>query len=359
VHLSEPELKTQGFLDLAEKLARETPESFYVRQFTNQENPRSHYDSTGPEIWSQTQGDVDIFVAGVGTGGTIVGVGQYLKEMKPTIEVVAVEPSESRVLQGECHRVHALVGIGTGLLVPIIENLAPGEPSLPGGRGIIDEFVSSSSSESLDMSLLLAKRHGLLVGPSSGASVYCALELGVRPENHDKTIVAICASSGVRYLQHPMFKGLRDEANAALSKKRLPTVNGHLFHRGTPNEPDVNITPIKRIEDGLIQRVKNAILELSREILKKPNLRMTDNLVACGANSMTGMLLLGKARQVLEDCGVGSDVKGLKLQIVKELLWGTVEELSFSLLGVDEFGFVLPQSDRDFTEKLVIQYCGG
>jgi len=362
VYLSEPETKTQGFLDLAEKIAKETPNSFNFRQFWNEDNPAAHLASTGPEIWSQSGGDVDFLVAGVGTGGTIVGAGSFLKAQKAAVRVIAVEPSESRVLQGECHRVHALVGIGTGLNVPMIEALAPGVAPKPGPRGIIDEFVSASSSDSLDMSLLLAKRQGLLVGPSSGAAMRCAIDIGMRPENAGKTVVVVCASSGVRYLQHPQFKGLRDEAAAALAgtPAAVPTTDNPATGPGRTAEE----TPKKLAKDRLfvwqIDRVKAAILELSRSVLKTSDLKLTDNLVAHGGNSMSAMIILGKARKVLEQCGVeNSQIRALKMPIIKELLWGSVNELSLSLLGVDQEGYFLPHSERAFRGSLVIQYCGG
>ena len=160
VRLSDPQLKSQGFLDLAEQIAKETPNSFLMRQFTNPANIAAHAATTGPEILRQTQGDVDAVVAGIGTGGTIIGVASYLKAQASTkdVHIVGVEPTESRVLQGHKHRVHSIVGIGTGLRVPMITALDPGKEWIPGGRGVIDEFVSVSTKESLDMALLLSRQ---------------------------------------------------------------------------------------------------------------------------------------------------------------------------------------------------------
>ena len=135
VLLSDPKLKSQGFLDLAETYAKEHPDEhcYLLRQFTNKDNPEAHYESTGPEIWRQTGGRVDACVMGAGTGGTAVGVGRYLKEKsKGSCAVMVVEPAESRVFQGSKHRVHSIVGIGTGLHVPLLEQLAPGAPFVPG-----------------------------------------------------------------------------------------------------------------------------------------------------------------------------------------------------------------------------------
>lgn len=151
VLLSEPDLKSQGFLDLAETYAKEHSNCYLMRQFTNDANPNAHYSSTGPEIWQQMNGKVDAVVMGAGTGGTAVGVGRYLKEQNVKCQIVVVEPSESRVMQGAVHRTHSIVGIGTGLHVPMLEQLDPGAPFTSGqGRGLIDEFVSTDTPDSLD-----------------------------------------------------------------------------------------------------------------------------------------------------------------------------------------------------------------
>ena len=145
---------------------RETPDAYYMKQFTNPDNPGTHYSSTGPEIWNQLDGQVDVLIAGVGTGGTVIGAGKYLKSVNSALRVVAVEPEESRVLQGAAHRPHGLLGIGTGLLVPLMELEKPGVKASPGARGVVDEFVCTSTADSLDMALLAARQTGLLVGPS-------------------------------------------------------------------------------------------------------------------------------------------------------------------------------------------------
>ena len=153
-------------------------------------------------------GNVDAVVVGCGTGGTAVGVGQYLKSKKPDVELYVVEPAESRVMMGETHRVHSITGIGTGLCVPMMEKK---------GRALVKEFLAADSADSLDMALCLAKSYGLLVGPSTGAAVKAALDLALRPKLKGKRICVVAPSSGVRYLMHPLFSMIRQEAQEALS----------------------------------------------------------------------------------------------------------------------------------------------
>lgn len=369
VALSDPKLKTQGFLDLAEEIARKTPDSYLLRQFKNSANPEIHESTTGPEIWAQCAGEIDALVSGVGTGGTVVGVGQFLKERNPSCRVVAVEPASSRVLQGHSHRVHALTGIGTGLQVPMIEKLAPGQPFAEGkGRGLIDEFMCAEDGDSLDMSLEVARRQGLLVGPSSGAAIIAACRLGCRPEMSGKRIVAICPSSGVRYMQHPMFKSIRDEANANLCAGDAKKT-AHLSAADTP--PEYSFPKKVALSQETFDRIENAILQLVRGILKSPKLKVHEPMIDHGATSLTAMLILGKVRNtVLEEVKAAgavlteaemsslSALRGMKVAIIKETLWGSVHELTQSLLGVDDDLAEFPQNN-ELKRKIVVTYCGG
>ena len=362
VALAEPELKAQGFIDLAAKIARDTPNSVLMSQFTNEENPQAHYVGTGPEILEQTGGQVDVLVAGAGTGGTIVGTGRYLKEQKPAVQVVMVEPASSRVFQGAKHRVHSLVGIGTGLHVPMIDELAPGQSYTEGeGRGLIDEFMSAADGASLDMALCMGREQGLLVGPTSGAAVICACELASRPENQNKTIVAICASSAVRYIQHPMFKALRDEASSALASStdvlvqpppaRIIANNTNIGGMDEAALPTAagsssSVSQEEESRELLVEGVEKAVLALTRRVLNVPTLQPSDTLVDFGATSLTAMMLLGQLRQTLEPVLVPSETKlhGLKLAMMKEALWGTTRELSHQVLGLDGACVALPSS---------------
>ena len=184
-----------GAIEKAEELAKEIPGSFLTRQFENPANPETHRKSTGPEIWEDTDGKVDILVAGVGTGGTISGTGEYLKSQNPQVKVVAVEPSDSPVLSGGAAGPHKLQGIGAGF-VPKALNTQ-----------IYDEILTLGSEESFAAAKLLAHKEGILVGISSGAALHGAIELAKRPENKGKTIVVILPDSGDRYYSTPLFEG--------------------------------------------------------------------------------------------------------------------------------------------------------
>ena len=184
-----------GAIEKAEELAKEIPGSFLTRQFENPANPETHRKSTGPEIWEDTEGKVDILVAGVGTGGTISGTGEYLKSQNPQVKVVAVEPSDSPVLSGGAAGPHKLQGIGAGF-VPKALNTQ-----------IYDEILTLGSEESFAAAKLLAHKEGILVGISSGAAFHGAIELAKRPENKGKTIVVILPDSGDRYYSTPLFEG--------------------------------------------------------------------------------------------------------------------------------------------------------
>ena len=184
----------KGAIAKAEELAAQTPGSFIPSQFTNPSNPKAHIATTGPEIWSDTDGKVDIFVAGVGTGGTLSGVGEYLKSKNPKVKVVAVEPAGSPVLSKVTAGPHKIQGIGAGF-VPETLNTE-----------IYDEIIPVENDDAFAMGKRLARKAGVLVGISSGAAVYAARELAKRPENKGKVIVALLPDTGERYLSTPMFE---------------------------------------------------------------------------------------------------------------------------------------------------------
>ena len=183
----------QGAIDAAQELAARTPNSFIPAQFEKPANPRVHRETTGPEIWKDIEGDVDIFVAGVGTGGTITGAGEYLKSRKESVYVVAVEPKTSSVLRGENAGAHGIQGIGAGF-VPAALNVK-----------VFDEVIAVSDDSAYECARLLAKTEGLLVGISSGAALAAACEVAARAENAGKTIVVLLPDSGDRYLSTPLF----------------------------------------------------------------------------------------------------------------------------------------------------------
>lgn len=184
----------QGAIDRAEELAKEIPGSFIAGQFVNQANAEAHRKTTGPEIWRDTDGKVDIFVAGVGTGGTITGTGEYLKSQNPKIQIVAVEPSDSPVLSQGRAGAHKIQGIGAGF-VPEVLNTE-----------VYDEVVTVEAEDAFAAARLLARKEGFLVGISSGAAFHAAAELACRPENKGKTIVVLLPDSGDRYYSTPLFQ---------------------------------------------------------------------------------------------------------------------------------------------------------
>ena len=183
----------KGAIAKAKELQESTPNSLIPSQFTNLENPQAHYETTGPELWEQTDGKIDIFVAGVGTGGTISGTGKYLKEKNPNIKIVAVEPEGSPVLSQGKAGPHGIQGIGAGF-VPDTLNTK-----------IYDEIITVTNENAYNTGRAIAQKEGLLVGISSGASVYAAIQLAKRPENEGKRIVALMPDTVERYLSTPMF----------------------------------------------------------------------------------------------------------------------------------------------------------
>ncbi|MBO5059613.1 MAG: cysteine synthase A [Clostridia bacterium] len=191
--LTEGEKGMKGAIAKAEELAKNTPGSFVPSQFTNPENPLVHKNTTGPEIWKDTDGKVDIFVAGVGTGGTVTGVGEYLKSQNPDIKIVAVEPSGSPVLSKGTPGAHKIQGIGAGFVPDTLNT------------GIYDEIITVENEQAFQTGRDLARNEGLLVGISSGAAIYAATVLAKRPENKGKIIVALLPDTGDRYLSTPMF----------------------------------------------------------------------------------------------------------------------------------------------------------
>ena len=183
----------KGAIEKAEELAKELPNSFIPGQFVNPANPAVHKATTGPEIWEDTDGKVDIFVAGVGTGGTVTGTGEYLKSRNPNVKVVAVEPASSPVLSQGHAGAHKIQGIGAGFVPDVLDTK------------IYDEIITVENDDAFATGRLIGKHEGVLVGISSGAAVWAAIELAKRPENKGKTIVALLPDTGDRYLSTPLF----------------------------------------------------------------------------------------------------------------------------------------------------------
>ena len=183
----------KGAIAKADELAKEIPNSFVPGQFVNAANPKAHFESTGPEIWQDTDGKVDIFVAGVGTGGTVTGVGQYLKSQNPAVKVVAVEPASSPVLSKGVSGSHKIQGIGAGFVPDVLDTK------------VYDEIIPVENDDAFTAGREIGRREGVLVGISSGAAIWAAIELAKRPENEGKTIVALLPDTGDRYLSTPLF----------------------------------------------------------------------------------------------------------------------------------------------------------
>ena len=182
-----------GAIAKAEELAREIPGSIIAGQFVNPANPEAHYRTTGPEIWEDTDGDVDIFVAGIGTGGTVTGVGRYLKEQNPNVKIVGVEPADSPLLTQGRSGPHGIQGIGANFIPEILD------------AALLDEVIPVTTEDAYTAGRRLGREEGILGGISSGAALWAALELAKRPENEGKTIVALLPDSGDRYLTTPMY----------------------------------------------------------------------------------------------------------------------------------------------------------
>ncbi len=182
-----------GAIEKAEELAKEIPNSFVAGQFVNPANAKAHYDTTGPEIYADTDGEVDIFVAGIGTGGTITGVGRYLKEKKPEVKIIAMEPASSPFLSKGIGGAHKIQGIGAGFIPEVLDT------------EIYDEIVTVENDDAFEMGRLIGKTEGILVGISSGAALKAAVEVAKRPENEGKTVVVLLPDTGDRYLSTEMF----------------------------------------------------------------------------------------------------------------------------------------------------------